>query len=198
MANKTNPNGANQYQLDPRQKLCWEFYIDPRSETFGNAMQSAIKAGYEPGTAEHIMRADWFAGKLRRLNMRSKAEKVLEKMLSMSEINVCVDKLGRTIKKKDTAILKIKQDTAKFCAERLGKEEWSSRQELTGADGERLIQIEQEEAKKIDNAINEYLGITTAESSGTDTGADYSEHPTEWESGAEESLVPVPGEDGSI
>lgn len=46
---KTNPNGANQYLIDPRQKKCWDLYVNPKSETFGNALQSALKAGYTEG-----------------------------------------------------------------------------------------------------------------------------------------------------
>ena len=47
----TNPNKANQWKLDPRQKMCWDLYIDPNSPTFGNAYRSALQAGYEENTA---------------------------------------------------------------------------------------------------------------------------------------------------
>ena len=65
----TNPYGANQYVMDPRQKMCWDLYVNPKSETFGNAAQSAIKAGYTDKTANQITTEDWFIGKLRRMNM---------------------------------------------------------------------------------------------------------------------------------
>jgi len=120
MGNKSNPNGANQYLLDPRQKLCWELYVNPKSETFGNAMQSAIKAGYEESTANQITVEPWFLGRLRRLNMLGKAEKVLDEALEGKD-------------------LKLAQDTAKFVAKTLGKGEgYSERTELTGKDGEPL------------------------------------------------------------
>lgn len=113
---------ANQYALDPRQKLCWEYYINPKSETFSNAMQSAIKAGYVEDYASQITTAQWFLDKLRRLNMLSKAEKVLEEMIDMDINNH--QKIGDEIViKKDPALAKIKQDTAKFLAERLGKDD---------------------------------------------------------------------------
>ena len=119
---RTNPNGANQYMLDPRQKLCWESYIDPKSETFGNAYRSAIKAGYAETSAVCITAEPWFQEKTRRLNMLSKAEKVLDEMLDL--------------KSKNPSVLKVKQDTAKFIAERRGKDEgYSHRTELTGKDG---------------------------------------------------------------
>lgn len=152
----TNPNGANQYLLDPRQKKCWEYYISPSSETFASARASAIKAGYEVDYADQITTAEWFLGRLRRLNMLSKAEKVLEDMLTLPVL--VVDKWGNERRKKrtededeedmdeedselvtktDPALVKIKQDTAKFLAERLGKDDgYSSRSEVTAKDGE--------------------------------------------------------------
>lgn len=128
---RTNPNGANQYQMDPRQKLCWELYVNPRSDTFGNACQSAQKAGYTETTALHITTENWFLEKLRRLNMLKKAEKVLDETLDLK----AVDPEGKT----DTGVLRIQNDTAKFLASTLGKNEgYASRQEMTGAEGEAL------------------------------------------------------------
>jgi hypothetical protein len=124
---ETNPNGANQYQLDPRQKLCWESYIDPKSETFGNAYQSAMKAGYEEGYAAQITTVEWFLEKVRRMNLLSKAEKVLEECLDMNTYGE---------KGTDAQLVKIKQDTAKFVAETQGKAEgYSKRTEMTGEGG---------------------------------------------------------------
>ncbi len=139
MANPSNPNGANQYQLDPRQKLCWDLYIDPRSQTFGNGTQSAIKAGYEPDYADQITTVEWFKGKVRRLNMLDKAEKVLEEMLELETKTVKEDEDGEQVIRVDSALVKIKQDTAKFIAERVGKAEgYSTRTEHTGAEGKDL------------------------------------------------------------
>lgn len=134
----SNPNGANQYNLDPRQKLCWESYINPRSETFGNATQSALKAGYEENYARTITVTEWFVVKVRRLNLLGKAEKVLEEMIDMNTLTV-VEVNGEQIIKNDPALSKIKQDTAKFIAERVGKDEgYSTRSELTGANGDQV------------------------------------------------------------
>lgn len=127
----TNPNGANQYTLDPRQKLCWDFYVNPNSETFGNGLQSAIKAGYEEGTANQITTFPWFVDRLRRLNMLEKAEKVLDKTLEMKSTNdegvVQVD------------LLRVQTDVAKHLTKTLGKEHYSERTEMTGKDGEKLL-----------------------------------------------------------
>ena len=134
MSNPSNPNGANQYQLDPRQNLCWNLYINPTSETFGNGTQSAIKAGYEPDYADQITTVDWFKGKVRRLNMLSKGEKVLDETLDYIAIN------GEG--KVDPSIARIKLDAAKVVVTTLGKDEgYSTRVEQTGKDGG-AIQVE--------------------------------------------------------
>ena len=110
-------------------KLCWESYTNPNSETFGNAKQSAIKAGYEEEYANQITVSEWFIEKLRRLNMLSKAEKVLDKTLSYEP----VDKEGRI----DTGLLRVQTDVAKHITNTLGKNDgYSTRQELTGANGD--------------------------------------------------------------
>ncbi len=121
----TNPNGANQYVLDPRQKLCWESYTNPNSKTFGNAYQSAMSAGYEEGYAAQITTVDWFLEKMRRLNMLSKAEKVLDKTLSYEPVN----EEGII----DTGLLRVQTDVAKHITSTLGKDEgYSTKTEGNG------------------------------------------------------------------
>lgn len=131
----TNPNGANQYLFDPRQKLCWELYIDPKSETFGNATQSAVKAGYEWGTANQITTAEWFLGKLRRLNMLHKAERNLDKALETNYTDIGTGEIR-------SDVMRIVMDVSKTVVTTLGKDEgYSTRSELTGKDGEKLMPI---------------------------------------------------------
>jgi len=141
---ETNPNGANQYQLDPRQKMCWDFYINPKSETFSNAYKSALKAGYEESTALQITTEKWFTERVRRNNMLSKAEKVLDEMLEMPIEVLEWEGRGEEAEQivvTNPALVKVKQDTAKFVAERLGKDDgYSTRNEVTGKDGERLVE----------------------------------------------------------
>lgn len=139
---KTNPNGANQYQLDPRQKLCWDYYIDPKSDTFSSGRQSAIKAGYDVDYADQITTIPWFLEKLRTLNMLDKAEKNLNNFLEMEEED------------NDTK-LRVKADITKFVAERVGKATYSTRQELTGTGGKDLIpdNLTEEEKQKLRQLI---------------------------------------------
>lgn len=128
----TNPNGANQYTLDPRQNLCWSYYVNPKSETFGNALQSALKAGYEESYSRTITDTEWFCEKVRRLNMLSKAEKVLDKTLDLP----AVTEEGKV----DVALLRVQTDVSKHLTITLGKNEgYSTRIENTGADGKDLI-----------------------------------------------------------
>ena len=128
--------------LDPRQRDCWERYVNPTSETFANAKASAIASGYSDAHAADIKTFDWFIRQERKSRMRDKGEKVLEEMLDMP-VTVLVHEGAGGEKTEyvvtDTTLVKIKQDTAKFAVERLGKEDWSTRQEVTGADGGPLI-----------------------------------------------------------
>lgn len=160
MSKKTNPNGANQYHIDPRQKKCWDYYIDPRSKTFSNGYRSAIKAGYTKGTAMMITTMPWFLGKLRRLELLPKSEKVLEEMLDMPVEVLKVEGYGddrQEVVKTEPSLIKIKQDTAKFLAERLGKDEgYSLRSELTGKDGEDLIPDNIQDNKELQKIITEF------------------------------------------
>lgn len=182
----TNPNGANQYLLDPRARLCWKYYVTPGGKTFGNAYQSAVLAGYEEWTARTITSRTWFREKVRRLNLLGKAEAVLEEMLDMP---VTVLELPRVESQyphtpeddeydaddeaawnerrderranyivTDPSLVKIKQDTAKFVAERQGKDEgWSSRTEMTGKGGKDLVPIDPAAKKRSDEAIADFL-----------------------------------------
>ena len=144
---KTNPNGANQYVMDPRQKECWSLYIDPKSKTFGNATQSAIKAGYTKGTANMITTEDWFKGKLRRLNLLDKAERNLDKIMDLP------------LEDKANIVL----DASKFIAKTLGKDEgYSDRSELTGKDGKDITLLSEEQINTLkEKLINESKRDTT-------------------------------------
>lgn len=108
--------------LTPQQQLFLKNYLDPKSNTWGNALQSALKAGYSQEYAESITakNLDWLSenvGKYKR--MLEKAEVRLEASL-------------------DSDDEKIAQDTAKFIAKTIGKEIYSERQEHTGKDGKDL------------------------------------------------------------
>ena len=105
---KTNPNGANQHIIDPRQNLFLELWLDPKSDTFSNALQSALKAGYSQEYSESLLARmpSWLSEKVSELNMLSKAERNLNKFLDLDKNP------------------KIQADITKFVAERLGKKKY--------------------------------------------------------------------------
>ncbi len=147
--------------LDPRQADCWERYINPESPTFADAKASAIAAGYGATYALEIKLCSWFKGKERRLRMKDKGEIVLEDMLDMPVLVQVYSKTGEPYLVTDATLVKIKQDTAKFSVERLGKDDWSSRQELSGADGGPIVT--QEHKDNGNSALAQFLGKDQAD-----------------------------------
>lgn len=151
--------------LNAKQKLAWDSYVNPKSKTFGNGLQSALHAGYQENYASTITTRPWWVEKVRRLRLLSKAERVLDEMLEMpvevlSE-GVKITKDGKIERvpfvETSPALVKIKQDTGKFVAERLGKDQgYSTRTELSGPEGG-PIQISPEKKAEADQAIKKYL-----------------------------------------
>lgn len=124
--------------LDPRQIDFLLYYNDPKSETYANALQSALKAGYKQEYAESITAKmpEWLSENSgRRKRMLVKAEERLEKAIDSKDERVATD-------------------VSKFIAKTVGKEHYSERQEVTGKDGKDLIvNISKEVAEK--NNIND-------------------------------------------
>lgn len=125
--------------LTPQQELFLAAYTNPKSDTFGNALQSGLKAGYSQEYSESItyQLPEWLMENLGDMKMLRKAERVLEKTLEedYDEQEILVDGLPTGKVKREPALSKIKQDSAKFVAERLGKKKYSTRTELTGENG---------------------------------------------------------------
>lgn len=130
----SNPNGANGTTKDPREQTCWDLYVESIAQGRENAYQSAIEAGYEESSAKKITVTRWFTErkeKLRRRDILSKAERVLEKTLEM--------KVETNEGKIQPDLLRIQTDVAKFYAKTQGKDDgYSERTELTQKDGKDL------------------------------------------------------------
>lgn len=101
----------NKITLDERQTKFLGFYLDPKSKTFSNALQSALKAGFEQEYAENItsLMPNWLSESIGKGYLINKAEKNLKEFL-------------------ENASEKVKADITKFVLERLsrgkyGKEE---------------------------------------------------------------------------
>ena len=134
MKKKTNPNGANQYVLDPRQTLFYENYFDPKSETFSNALQSALRAGYTQEYADNIkhLMPEWLSERMGDMNMVRKAEKNLNKILDMkTEIVEGIE---------NPKLLTIQSDVSQFVAERLGRRKYG-KEEVANPVTNNFVQI---------------------------------------------------------
>lgn len=79
---------ANQWSNTPQQHKFMELWINPRSETFGNAYQSAVQAGYSPHYANQIaspaVHNEWIQAYKRKLLL---GEEHLKRLLSDLAIN---------------------------------------------------------------------------------------------------------------
>jgi len=110
-------NGKTPF-LTPQQELFLAYYTNPKSDTFSNAYQSAIKAKYKEDYARNITAElpDWLQENLGDMTRLRKAEKNLDEVQNFNVVDE-----------------RIKVDM--FYAERLGKQKYSARTELTGKDG---------------------------------------------------------------
>lgn len=136
--------------LTPQQELFLERYTNPKSPTFGNATQSALEAKYSKEYADNItsLMPDWlseYMGDMRRLK---KAEKNLTEVQEIDIINE-----GG---KPDPQLIEKRTKVDMFLAERLDKNKYSTRQEVTGKDGKDLIP-DQETKEKLDAVVNSFL-----------------------------------------
>ena len=126
---------ANGTTADPREQKMWDIYVKNLAKGIDNAYQAAIEAEYEETTAKNITLTGWYKerkAKLKRKDMLSKSEKVLDETLDMDTL----DDKGNI----DPQLYKIKVDVAKTLVTTLGKDEgYSTRQEVTGKDGKDLI-----------------------------------------------------------
>ncbi len=137
-----NPNGANQYVADPRQSLFLAYYLDPKSDTFSNALQSALRAGYEQEYAESLTSKmpSWLAESVGDHHLVKTAENNLKEFLEMDTTNMTV-KNEQVVTYDDPQLKKIKADVTKFTLERLNKKKYAGKETLAGElkDGDKSI-----------------------------------------------------------
>lgn len=144
------PSGfTNTKTKDGRWAKFWSLYVTPTSKTFNNATQSAIAVGFSKLYANRITTTPSFRRLIhgsvgdradeRRARLLNRAEDGLEEFLNMPVSVLRVEKGDEDEQVEyvvtDPSLVKIKQDTAKFVAERLGKAHYSARNEQTGANG---------------------------------------------------------------
>ncbi len=126
--------------LDPRQRKFWDIYLNPKHKYFSNAYRAALEAGYSDSYSRIITGMKFFTERLRRFNLLSKAEFVIDKALSYES-----DKMGEDGEQEvDKELLRIQADVAKHITKTLGKEDYSERNEVTGKDGSPIVFMPQE------------------------------------------------------
>jgi hypothetical protein len=133
------------WQPDPRQAHFLSLFLDPKSETFGNAYQSAIEAKYSKTYAEVIKKRmpKEMSEIVGDAAMLKKAESNINEFLAMDTMNTGHTQKGDIFEFDDPRLKKIKADISMFTLERLHKTKWSARQELTGKGGE-IIKVKHE------------------------------------------------------
>ena len=127
-------SASNQHTPDDREQKCWDLYLKSVMAGKPNAKKAALTVGYSEPHADNITLQGWFKGRLEDLQdqqMLSKAEKKFQETLDYDPIN----KLGDV----DSSLLRVQADVSKFLASTLGKKKYSTRTELTGAEGENLF-----------------------------------------------------------
>ncbi|MEI9966183.1 MAG: hypothetical protein WDN67_00685 [Candidatus Moraniibacteriota bacterium] len=171
--------GKSNDELTPRQIEFLRYYNDPKSDTFGNALQSALRAGYSQEYAENIthLAPEWLSESIgRRKRLLEKAEQALEETLDMP---IDILKLDDDVEivRTDPALIRIKQDTAKFIAKTQGKDQgYSERQEVSGPNGTPLEKgLSKEDRENLD-ALKDILnnGQRTTTESAEPAGEDVS------------------------
>jgi hypothetical protein len=133
---------GNQHVPDPRQSTFLSYYLDPKSETFSNAYQSALKAGYSEEYATNItgQMPDWLSDSLSDASLLAKAEKRLNQILDLEPVN----EEGGV----DNSLLANQMKAINLVAKGIGKAKYSERVEQTGANGQPLVITFSEAFKK--------------------------------------------------
>jgi hypothetical protein len=134
--------GGSGHQVDYRQQICWDYYVESVTNGQPNILQSAVRAGYSPTSAADISKSKWFKDrkkKFKRSTMLSQAEKNLTNILKMPYM-VQKMKNGEPYMEVDTDVLRIVVDVSKAVVKSLGKDEgYSERSEVTGKGGEPIV-----------------------------------------------------------
>jgi hypothetical protein len=128
---------------DPRVHLFKQYYIDPNSPSFANARASAIRAGYTEQYADNItaQQPAWLG------DLLQDTQVIRAEMLALSERNL--KSVVSEPKPKDKENKKIWIQTSQYISGTLGKQHYSTRQEVTGADGRRLFDNTAREAASV-------------------------------------------------
>jgi hypothetical protein len=114
--------------LTPQQVAFLKAYTDPKSETWGNYKQSALKAGYSAEYADNIssLMPDWLSENIGDTKLLRKANKNLD--MALDGLLDDPEKGAKTIQHKAT----------EFVLKGLEKKKWATQSNLADADGEKI------------------------------------------------------------
>ena len=118
--------------FNPMQMLFIQYYFDPKSETFSNARESAVKAGFSESYAK-VMTAEsfglkWVAEAFNEMDLINKADRNINNFLDLEESS--------------DSKLRVKSEITRFVAERLNKKKYSTKTETDiTSNGERIDTI---------------------------------------------------------
>lgn len=151
---------GNRYEMDPRFTLFLQYYVDPKSETFSNALRSGIRAGYSPKYASAITSKKRYKEVMDNSFLINKAENNMADVLSMKTDlalrdrngRILTDKDGKPIKLTNAELLRIKVDVSKFIAERLDRGKYG-KDEQPGHVTNILNVFDREQSKRIAERI---------------------------------------------
>ena len=141
-------------KLDPRQVEFLKYYLDPKSDTFSDAYQSATRkeVGYSESYARTLIsrELEWLSEIVKDWEMIKKAEKRLNEALDLKT----KDEQGKV----DGNLLKIVIDVAKFIAERLNKKKYSTKTEVEhSGEIEETIKLDAETEKRLAENYKKWL-----------------------------------------
>lgn len=152
MATKTPTKKKNIQITDPRQQSYLAYFFDPKSPTYSNTLQSALKAGFSQEYAENLtsLMPNWlsdYIGKQKASTLLEKAERNLDEMLDLPSKIQAMGAFGPLYNKVITGsgkkkkvrkipimvhavgLLKIKNDTSQFVAERIGRKVYGDKED---------------------------------------------------------------------
>lgn len=118
--------------LNPQQEEFIDFYTDPKSPTFSNAYESALKAKYAKKYAENIttLMPSWLGENIGDMRLLNKAIKNLDNTFDLKTVN----EEGKI----DSSVLGIQSTNARFIASTIGKKRFSTRSNLLDDEGKAI------------------------------------------------------------
>lgn len=129
--------------FDPRVDIFKQFYLSPTSSTFMNIYRSGMRAGYSEQYSLNIsvQRPQWW------VDMTSSDDYLRASMLKEAQNKLYTVVSEPISHDKDDKKLQIQ--VSQFVTERLGKEHYSTRKELTDAGGRRLFGDEKRDSANV-------------------------------------------------